>query len=302
MKKILLIVALMVSGFATFAQDGNLPFLRVNADARTGGMGNTTMGESKGMYIYTNPTSFLQDTTQRFYGAYTCGILPKIDDSQILYHAASVGYRRGNQALMIGFRSLNGQEITQIGMSGNPGNTINPFDYSVDLTYARTLSTKFSAYVTGSFIQSYIGKTAFTGSASAGVYYRNQIKDVDVTIGAGFYDLGGLVKYGKKEYDQPTSVGLGGSFLFGERFNLAWTTRYFLLPSKKEEFVLGLGAEFKLSKAIDIRYGYQVQDNSNYATAGLGYTINRLHINVAYKMAQSSEVDNSLFLGCSVKF
>ncbi len=303
MKKILLVMAtLMISGAAVFAQDGNLPFLRLNADARTGAMGDAAMGESTGMYIYTNPTSFLQDTTQRIYGSYTCGILSKIKDDQILYHAASVGYKLGNQALMVGFRSLNDLEVPKVSGSGIPGKKIKPFDYSVDLTYVCSLNDKFSAYITGTFIQSYIGKTAFTGGASGGVYYRNQFKDIDVTVGAGFYDLGGPVKYGKGEYDQPTSVGLGGSFGFGKRLNLAWTTRYFVLPSNAKDFVAGVGAEFNLYKGVDIRYGYHIQDKSYYTTVGAGYNTNRFNVNIAYKIVREDGVDNSLFLGCSVRF
>ncbi len=305
MRKILLTLALSVCGMAVFAQGGSLPFLTVNGDARTAAMGDAIMGESTGMYIYTNPTSFLlQDSTQNFYGSYTIGMLPKVNDDQILYNAASVGYKRGNQALLVGFRSLNGAEVTKVGSSGTPGKSIKPFDYSVDLTYTRALTSKFSAYLTGTFIQSYVGKSAVTGSASGGVYFRDRIKDVDFTIGAGFYDLGGLVKYGKKEYDQPTSVGLGGSFGYGKRFKLAWTTRYFVLPQESEtsKFVGNVGGEFNVIKGLDLRAGYRYQDGGSCATVGGGFSGKMFNVNVAYRIAQEDGVDNSLFLGCSVKF
>ncbi len=301
MKKILLTIAIVACGVAVFAQGGSLPFLRLNADARTAAMGNATMGESTGMYIYTNPTSFLlQDSTHNFYASYTCGILPKAGETPMM-HAASVGYKRGNQALLIGFRSLSGVEVAKVTEFGTNG-TVKPFDYALDLTYTRTINENFAAYVTGTFIQSYIGKTAFAGSASAGVYYRNEINDIDYTIGFGFYDLGSLVKYGKSEYDQPTSLGLGGSFIFNERFNVAWTARYFVLPAEAKDFVGGLGAEYKVIDALSVRAGYHLEDKASYMTAGLGYTMKRFNLNAAYQIAQEEGVDNSIFIGCSMRF
>ncbi len=308
MKKILLTIALMVCGAAVFAQQGgSLYFLRANADARTGAMGDAAMGEATGMYIYTNPTSFLQNDTSRFYGAYTLGLLPKIENDRVFYHAASVGYKYGKQAFMVGFRTLYGLETVSVNNMGISGNTIKPYDYSIDLSYSRTLSDKFSAYITGTFIQSYIGKTATTGSASGGVYYRNKFKEIDYTIGLGFYDLGGLLKYDdEKEYEQPASVGLGGSFGFelieNHRLNLAWTTRYFMLPSDAAELAGGLGAEYQVIKSFNVRTGYHFEEENSHITVGLGCNLKKLNINIAYKISTEDNVDNSLFMGCSMRF
>ncbi len=306
MKKILITVAFIAFGITAFAQGGTLPFLRVNADARNAGMGNVTMGEATGMYLYTNPTSFLQDSTQKIYGSYTLGLLPKIDDKQIMYHAASVGYKHGKQALMVGFRYLGGAEIAKINSSGVPGKSIKPNDISIDLTYTRTLTDKFSAYITGSFIQSNIGKTATTGSVSAGVYYRSAFtlgsKKVAYNIGAGVYDLGGEVKYSKKSYQQPTSAGLGGSFSMemakNHDLNLAWTARYFILPTDASEMTAGLGLEYVLYKKVGIRAGYHMEDGNNITTVGLGYQHKMFNLNAAYQLAE----DNTLLVGFGVRF
>lgn len=296
----------MICGATVFAQQGgSLYFLRTNADARTGAMGDATMSETTDMYIYTNPTSFLQNSSSKFYGAYTLGLLPKIEEDHVFYHAASVGYKHGKQAFMIGFRTLYGLETISVNELGILGKTIKPYDYSIDLSYSRTLSDKFSAYVTGTFIQSYIGKTATTGSASGGVYFRDKFKEVDYTIGLGFYDLGGLLKYdNKKEYEQPTSVGVGGSLGFdlieNHRFNLAWTTRYFILPSDATELAGGLGIEYQVIKAFNARAGYHFEEENSHITVGLGYNIKKLSLNAAYKISTEDNVDNSLFIGCTM--
>ncbi len=292
----------MACGVAVFAQGGSLSFLRVNADARTAAMGNASMGEATGMYLYTNPTSFLQDSTNRFYGAYTLGLLPKAEGNQILYHGASFGYKHGKQAFMLGMRALHGAEVAKMNEAGTMGKPIKPYDYALDLSYTRDLGGNFAAYVTGTFVQSYIGKTSFTGSASGGVYYRGELDYIDYTIGAGFYNLGAPVKYGNNEYDQPTSVGLGGSFAFGEHLNLAWTTRYYVAPKGAEDFVGSLGAEYKINEEFDVRAGYNFEDKNSCATVGLGYNMKQLSINAAYQITTEEGLDNSLFVGLSMKF
>ncbi len=306
MKKILLTIALVACGVAVFAQGGSLSFLRVDADARTAAMGNAFMGEATGMYLYSNPTSFLQDSTNRFYGAYTFGLLPKAEDNQIFYHGASFGYKHGKQAFMLGMRALHGAEVAKMSASGTMGKPIKPYDYALDLSYTRDLGGSFSAYVTGTFVQSYIGKAAFTGSASGGVYYRGEFDDVDYTVGLGFYNLGAPVKYGNSEYDQPTSVGLGGSFachwIQDHRLNFSWTARYYVLPEKAEDFVVGLGAEYQVIEELDVRAGYYLEDRNSRATVGLGYNMKQLSVNLAYQIATEKGVDNSLFLGLSMKF
>lgn len=310
-KKVIITITLLLGCVvAGFAQGGTLPFLRLNADTRAAGMGDTYMGEVNSMYIYTNPTSFLMDTTKNIYSSYTLGLLPEIEDNQLMYHAASAGYRIGNQAILVGFRYMGGLEIQKVSMTGTQGKTIKPYDYAVDLTYTRNLGGNFSAYLTGTFIQSYIGKTSYTGSGSGGVYYRNAFdmsgKKVQYTLGVGFYDLGGAVKYGKKEYDQPTSIGVGGSFGLAvaneHRLNLAWTARYFVLPSDASDITGGLGLEYEMFHMANIRAGYHFEDANSYTTFGLGFKHKYFQIDAAYKLANEEGVDNSLFLGCSVKF
>ncbi len=313
-KKIIVTVAILI-GFVTalLAQGGVLPFLRLNADARTGGMGDATMGEATGMYIYTNPTSFLVDSTKNIYGSYTFGMLPKIGDDRLMYHAVSAGYKRGKHALLVGFRYYGGQEINKVTSGGLPSKkTIKPYDYAVDLTYTRDLGGRFSAYVTGTFLQSYIGKTAYTGSASGGVYWRNATDvsgtPLTYTVGLGFYDLGGVVKYGKNEYDQPTSVGLGGSFgleLAEEhQLNLGWTARYFVnvMPKDACKFTGGFGAEYLFKNRIAARTGYHFENLNRHTTVGLGYSMDKFRLDVAYKISVEKELDNALYLGCSVRF
>ncbi len=285
-----------------FAQSGALSFLRLNTDARNAGLGNVGMGEATGMYLYTNPTSFLTNSKKTIYTSYTLGIPPKIQDKQILFHAASAGYKRGKHALLIGFRYLGGAEIAKMNSTGTKRRIIRPYDFSVDMSYTRDLGNNLSAYVTGNFIQSYIGKTAYTGSGSAGVYYRNTFtlanKNIAYNAGIGVYDLGGDVIYGKKSYRQPTSVGIGGSFHTQDYPNhnigLYWGWRYFVLPLETLEFTGNLGVEYEIYKTFAIRAGYHMEENNNRPTIGLGVKQKWFALNFAW---QAEKNYNTFFLG-----
>lgn len=311
-KKIIITIGVLaMCSLSVLGQSGSLAFLRLNADARTGAMGDAFMGESTGMYIYTNPTSFLLNTQNRFYGSYTYGMLPKFQDDRIMFHAVSGGYRiDSKQAVLVGFRYLGGAKIDKVGVTGVSRGTIKPYDYTVDLTYTRDLGNRFSAFLTGTFIQTYIGKTGFTGSASGGVYWRNLTKlgvlPLNYTIGLGFYDLGGVVKYGNKKYDQPTSLGLGGSFgleLSKEHhLNMAWVTRYYVLPSDASDFTEGFGFEYDYKHMLAARVGYHFEDNNRHATFGLGYKLKNFRIDAAYKLSVEDDLDDSIFLGLSMMF
>ncbi len=311
-KKIILTTAILVGcSVALFAQGGTLPFLRLNADARTGGMGDATMGEATGMYIYTNPTSFLMDSTKNIYGSYTFGMLPKIGDDRLMYHAASAGYKLGRQAILVGFRYYGGLEVNKVSLGGLPSKkTVKPYDYAVDLTYTRDLGHNFSAYLTGTFVQSYVGKTSNSGSASGGVYWRNATNmsgtPLTYTIGLGFYDFGSVVKYDKTEYDQPASVGLGGSFGFElskeHQLNLGWTARYFVLPTDATDFTGGFGAEYVFKNRVAARTGYHFEDLNRHATLGLGFRMEYFQLDLAYKISAEKDIDDALYLGCSVRF
>ncbi len=307
MKKILITIVFSVLGIMLFAQSGTLAFLRLNTDARNAGMGNVGMGEATGMYLYTNPTSFLMDSTKTVYGSYTLGLPPKMEDKQVMFHSASVGYKRGKQALFVGVRYFGGMEVVKMNSTGTKRTVIKPYDYSVDVTYARDLGNNLSAYITGSFIESYIGKTAYTGSGSAGIYYRNAFtfahKNVTYNVGVGVYDLGGDVKYGKKSYKQPTSVGIGGSFHLEDSPNhnmgLYWSGRYFVLPAEASGFTGGLGMEYEMYNMLAVRVGYHMDKKNSMPTLGLGIKQNCFALNFAWQVEKDY---NSFFLGGSFKF
>lgn len=284
------------------AQSGYpLPVLDYNADTRAAGMGESTMGEAKGMYLYSNPTSFLFSES-KIYGTYTYGLFPGAghDNGRLHFNAASAGYRLRNQAFMVGVRSWSGLKIANVGEDGVPKKNTRPMDFVVDVAYARQLTEHLSAYITGNYIYSYIGKTAYSGSGGAGLYYRNYLnpcaEEWAYVIGAAIHNLGGKVKYTKTSYDLPTSLDMGGGLAIpvadGHKIDATFTARYLMLPTEAKAWSGGFGAEYSLLDMLDIRAGYHFGRSNHYATFGLGGKIKMVNVDVAYRAAGSDDIGN----------
>lgn len=314
LKKTIIISALLL-GFtlALSAQSRSLPFLELNADTRTAGMGNATMGEAKSMYLYTNPTSFLQED-RKVYTSYTFGMFPKFENESKNYHAISAGYRLGKQALMVGFRYMNNYPYQAIGETlVEETKKITPSDWAIDFAYTRSFGDNLSAFIGGNVIQSYSKYTVYTGGVSGGVYYRNHLGnfgtgDGEYSIGLSFHDVGGEVKYGKNGASTsiPSSIALGGSvglpFAEGHKVNAALTSRYFILPTDAAEFTVGLGAEYELLNMIALRAGYNYGETLSFVTFGAGFNYKFIGIDAAYQMADSKLNSNLFRIGLNIQF
>lgn len=302
---------MIVFGNTLYSQSSrSLPFLELNADTRTAGMGDANMGATKSMYLYTNPTAFFLNE-DKIYTSYTFGMLPKVNDSRQLYHAVSAGYKFLNRHVaMVGFRYFSGLEVPRIDENGVPGKPIHPMDWAIDFAYAFQFNPNLSAFIGGNFIQSYNYKTAYTGGVSTGIYYNNSFalsnQEANYMVGLSIHDLGGKVKYGKKgtETNMPASVGVGGSLSLhlaeNHKLNAGLTTRTFFLPSDAKAFTGGLGVEYELFDVAALRTGYHWGNDNGYFTVGLGGSIKFVRVDLAYSIAKMKEY-NFLRLGVSVQ-
>ncbi len=313
LKKLNFILFFICCGTALFCQSSRpLPFLEVNPDVRTAGMGEAGMGVTRGMFLYTNPTAFFQNYGN-FYTSYAFGLYPKIADSRQTYHAASAGYKIfSRHALFAGFRYFSGLEVPRVGEDGIERKPIRPRDWAIDFAYAFNFSPHFSAYAGGSFIQSYNSKTAYTGSFTMGVYYNNSLQSFNkeegsYSVGISVNNLGGKVKYGKNgtESDLPASVAAGGSvslpFNESHKLNASLTMRYFILPSDAKAFTGGMGLEYEMFNVAAIRTGYHLGNDNNYLTVGAGFKVKFVNIDAAYMVASSKDF-NLFRIGMNILF
>ncbi len=284
---------LMGISFMLSAQSRALPILELNADIRTAAMGDAFMATTKSMYLYSNPTSLLNEEG-KFYTSYSLGLYPKFENSSKAFHAVSAGYKFDKQALMIGFRYLNDYPIRPIGEDLVEQNEVHPMDWTVDIAYSHSFSERVSAFLGGSVIQSHKFKTVYTGAINGGVYYQNEMTEKanggKYTLGLSFLNVGGKIKYRKNDSNAtslPSSIALGGSMDMplseGHNISAALTAHYFILPTDAAEFTVGAGGEYELFRLVAFRAGYHYGKTLSFATFGTGVSYKFFKIDAAYQ-------------------
>lgn len=287
-KSILLLVA-VIAAKVLVAQDRALPFLEMNPDVRTLGMGNAYMGHSDQGYLYTNPTSMFQ-LDSKFAGSYSVGYLPTIDKNRQFFHAAALGAKvADNHLLSVGFRYLGGLEVQQTDENG-AHRAFYPKDFSIDVAYAMQFNQHFSAYLSGGYVRSYIGKNANLPIWGAGAYYNDEAQSCPIrySLGAEVRNLGGKFRYGKDGSlnNLPTSVAIGGNSMYTfndkHKVNLALMGLYYAHPSYSQKYEGRLGLEYIALEKISLRSGYNFRGANSCFTVGLGYKISCLSVNVGY--------------------
>lgn len=309
--KALLLLALALStGTIAVAQSRALPFLEISPDVRTSAMGGSSIGEARTMYQYTNPTSALLSSTKLDVALSTRKYtLPEL--SSLAHLNATASYRLGSRhAFMLGYRYYRGLATTKEDEQG-ARKAIKPMDYAVDLSYAYRFDEHWSAYLTGHFIQSYVGKVAYTAGASWGLYYRNSGELLGTTqrfaLGLTGDNIGAKVQYGKAGHtsSMPASIALGGSTSM--ELNPSWalslgmTHRYFAKANDSKHYLLSLGAEAVWRDALSLRLGTSLGQGNDAFTFGAGYRFNSLSIDAAY-LIQPQTNYNAFSLGLSFGF
>jgi len=208
-----------------------VPFLRIVSDARSGAMGDVGIGLSadpNAMHFNASKLVFAEQEVgvsatytpwlrslglSDVYLAYLTGFY-KLDEFQTL----GMGLRYFSLG-SIQFTDTEGQEL----LTGRPN------EFEVAFAYARKLSDKLSAGITGKFIYSNLaagqqlegGETieaGVGGAADISFTYKTPIKtrngDSDLTIGVAFTNIGSKITY-TKSIDRdfiPANFGLGAAW------------------------------------------------------------------------------------------
>ena len=208
-----------------------VPFLRIVADARSGGMGDVGLGLSadpNAMHFNASKLVFAEQEVgvsatytpwlrslglTDVYLAYLTGYV-KVDEFQTL----GMGLRYFSLG-SIQFTDTEGQEL----LTGRPN------EFEVAFAYARKLSDKLSAGITGKFIYSNLaagqqlegGETISAGvggAADISFTYKTPIKtrngDSDLTVALALTNIGSKITY-TKSIDRdfiPANFGLGAAW------------------------------------------------------------------------------------------
>ena len=283
---ICLFIVLSISPIVTFAQqERSLIILNMPSDVRLSAMGNSTVGEAHGMYLYDNPTSLLYSDKRISTSVGFHSLSPASSGdggASIHFMNATLGLNIGSHGLFLGGRHWRGPKITQVNDEGIERKDINISEATLDLSYAYKFSPNISSYLSGSYVYSGYGKHAHAFTFSAGVYYRGSFsagsEKVDVLLGARGMNMGPRFKYGRdgRRTNVPFSCAFGGelSRILSKDFRLSVSSslHYFVLPLQSKSLQGSLGAELFFKKMFWGRMGYNIrQYDDDLMTVGIGF-------------------------------
>jgi len=230
-----------------------VPFLRIISDARSGAMGDA------GIAVSADPNAMHFNASKLVFSDQSLGLaatytpwLRSIGLNDV-YLAYLTGFKKIDDLQTVGFGlryfSLGSIQFTD--PNGTPLNTGRPNEFELSGAYARKLSEKLSAAVTGKFIYSNLAagnivngeviEPGIAGAADFSMTYKTPIKvskgESDLTIGLAITNIGSKITYTNSLYRDflPANFGLGGAwtFNFDTHNTLTFTTdiNKMLVPS-----------------------------------------------------------------------
>ncbi|MDO4771738.1 PorV/PorQ family protein [Porphyromonas sp.] len=288
---------------ASAQQEGSLPILHLATDTRLSSMGNASIGEADGGYIYTNPTSLLTQHTRVDVSMGTRVFGKDINGYNLYFFNGSAGIRLGRHALFVGGRHWRGPKVPRVNNEGIEGKSIPLNEATLDLGYAFRLNRHLSAYTSGSYVFSYIGKKAQTAVFNVGLYYRGKgsVKshEVEYMIGSRLTNFGPQFRYGKggRKINVPASWDMGAELskqLSAEyKCSLLAGFRYNFLPIRAKSFGGYVGGEvdykdmLKGSLGCSVMKGYPM-----VVSAGLSGKLSLIRLGVVYQHVALSALSN----------
>lgn len=207
-----------------------VPFLRINPDARSGGMGDVGIGispDANSMHFNASKLAFV-DQDLSFAANYT----PWLRNLGLndVYLAYLSGYKRLGDLQTIGFglRYFSLGSIQYTGLQGESRGTGRPNEFEVAAAYARKLSDNFSVGITGKFIFSNLASgqevdgniidPGIAGAADISATYIKETKFNDrpstLRLGVVASNIGSKITYtnSQKRDFLPANLGLGAAW------------------------------------------------------------------------------------------
>ncbi len=204
-----------------------VPFLRIVSDARSGAMGDAGIAispDANAMHFNASKLAFAEEDV-----AVSATYTPWLRALGLndVYLAYLTGFYKLDdlQAVGFGLRYFSLGSIQFTDASGEPLVTGKPNEFEVSLAYARQLTDKFSAAISGKFIYSNLaagqivqGETiepALAGAADISFTYQTPINNnANLTVGLALTNIGSKVTYTNslnKDFI-PANFGLGGAY------------------------------------------------------------------------------------------
>jgi hypothetical protein len=332
---------IFLSVLSTKAQTDNInivttavPFLRINPDARGGGMGDVGIANSAD--VNSSFWNLAKTPFNKNYSGIGVTYTPWLKDLGLsdVYLASLNGFHKLDdvQAISASVRYFSLGNIQFTDFAGNPLGSFKPKEFAIDLGYSRKLSEQLSIGVAFRYINSSLAngdpnnsgviyKAGTSIAADASVYYNGaDAEGQGWSFGAALTNLGGKIGYTNDSRNKdfiPANLGLGVSYtnVFDEDSKISFSLDINKLLVPAAPTVVNIAsidsvnlANYR-SMSVFNSYGKSFGDGSNQlkslqASVGAEYSYaNQFMVRAGYYFEDASRGNRKYFsVGVGLKY
>lgn len=246
-------------------------FLKIGVGARAVAMGSSFVSVADdATAVYWNPAGVARIQKSVISVNHTAW-LADINFTQAAY-IFHFGFLPGSFGISARSLYMASQPVTTVYRPDGEGTEYDAGDLAVGLTYARSLTDKFSAGLTGNFVQ----ETLATYKASAMVFDFGTLYNTgyrSLKIGMAIQNIGSDMTFLSTAVKMPTVFRVGMSMNLYESANhLLLTSGDFCHPPDNHERA-SWGIEYGFKEFFFLRGGYQYKYDLESYSAGLGFKV-----------------------------
>lgn len=305
--KSLFILAILLpsAGIRTEAQNGVLPFLDMEVNARTAGMsGAGSVCRDNPLALYANMAAALGGDNIAGGAIFAGPWRTSFAGADVVY-GGSAFYRPGRKNFIsAGFRYISGEKMTIMDENGYMQGYMRPVDWALDFGYGRLFGDKWSVALNARWVRSDAGYGE--GASDVAIFalhgaYLGSFHDVkrgNWTAGLSVKGLGTPLKSNGVSNMLPIDVTAAGNveILWGKKHSLSFSADLDLRVIPSMAFSAAVGAEYMFLRHGVVRAGYcayfsrihdGIQSYSNaydgYASIGCGLVFGPFRCDVAWR-------------------
>ena len=281
MKKILIVLSVILSAQAAFAQA--VPTLLIPADSRALSMGGVALPSDAGKL-----------DVKAFYGMWA----PK--SAGITLFGGDAILRFGKVGLSLEGRSFLDKPYDITSAQGQVTGSFRPVDWLAGVGVTVGIYDAFAVGVKARAVSSAIAENA-RGMAFCGDVFFSYTGDI-VSASIGARNIGSKINYGgASSYSLPALAALQGCVKPLDGLTIGAEVDYLFSGA----LMAGLGLEYTFAEIVSLRGGFHYGDDAKaipmYASLGLGVQFAGFHLDVAFLTA-SKTLGNTLMLGLGYSF
>lgn len=270
-------LALSWTGTATaareFAKVGTIggQFLKIGVGARAVAMGSAFVSVADdATAVYWNPAGVARIQKGVVSVNHTAWLADiSFTQAAYLFHTRLMP---GTFALSARSLYMDAQPVLTVNRPDGEGRSFDAGDLAFGLTYARSLTDKFSAGISANYLQS----TLATYSASAMVFDFGTLYNTgyrSLRIGMAIQNIGSDMKFIEEEIKMPTVFRVGMSMnLYESASHLLLMAGDFSHPPDNNERA-SWGSEYGFKEFLFLRGGYHFNYDLEKMTAGVGFKV-----------------------------